>query len=208
MNLQKKLIVLVADTEMRLCVRAVLERFPKTESIPRFEYEVIGHGQHDPGCYQTPEVVLRKFIRSHDFALVIFDYDGCGQRDLPTSLEEKVKRKLGQNGWNDRCECIVIEPELENWIWIDSQEVATALGWGKFADLKYHLVTKHLWNPAFPKPERPKEAAEEAIRAKRGNWSPRIHEAIGKNASFKSCTSPSFLKFKDTIVRWFSPENP
>jgi hypothetical protein len=62
---------------------------------------------------------------------VLFDYYGCGAEHemAPEEIEDEVEEKLSRSGWEDRARCVVIDPELEVWVWSDSPEVDRCLGW-------------------------------------------------------------------------------
>ena len=147
--------------------------------------------------------MLREYIQDFDFAIVLFDYEGCGKFNPAIELEQEVENRLSMNGWQDRSVCVIIEPELENWLWAESPIVANTLGWAANDELRSYLSQQGLWPYSANKPIRPKEALEAALSRKKVRFSQSIHQAIAAKASFKSCTSPSFLKFKDTIINWF-----
>ncbi len=140
----------------------------------------------------------------------MFDHEGCGaEHKSAAEIETELERQLITRGWNNRNAVIVIEPELENWIWTNSLHTAKAMGWEDLATLTAWLTAQKWLQPNAKKPNHPKEAMEAAVKYRlRKPITKEMFESIAAKASFKSCTSPSFIKFKDTIVRWFTTENP
>lgn len=51
-----------------------------------------------------------------------------------------LKERLARNGWAERAEVIVFDPEVEIWAWIDSPRTAMHLGWEDFASLRQSLA--------------------------------------------------------------------
>ena len=46
-------------------------------------------------------------------------------------IETEVEGRLHKNGWAVDAVCVVvIQPEIEAWVWAGSANVAAALGWG------------------------------------------------------------------------------
>ena len=45
------------------------------------------------------------------------------------NLETEAEQRLSSSGWDDRAVAIVLDPELEIWVWSDSPEVDDVLGW-------------------------------------------------------------------------------
>ena len=53
-----------------------------------------------------------------------------------------MEERLAANGWNDRAKAIVVDPELESWVWADSRVVEDVLGWpGHAEDLRSWLCS-------------------------------------------------------------------
>ncbi len=100
---------------------------------------------------------------------------------------------------------IVIDPELENWVWSRSIHVATALGWrDPTLDVREWLLDQnYLADTTQSKPTPPKEAMEAVLRHARKARSSAIYRAIANNVSLTSCDDPSFVKFRQTLLTWF-----
>jgi hypothetical protein len=55
----------------------------------------------------------------------------------------------------------------------------------------------------LPKPRRPKEAFEAALKEKRIQRSSAIYKQIASKASSRGCRETSFLQFQEILQRWF-----
>src|ERR1017187_627348 len=107
---------------------------------------------------------LRPFLRYFECALVVFDLEGCGQEMLGKErVEQRVCENLTVNGWEGRCEVVVIEPELESWVWDESLRIAKVLKWDKRRLKDWLLEEAFLASTTAVKPARPKEAYEQAM---------------------------------------------
>jgi len=166
---QDDLICLVADRSIEAAIVGLLSR-PKAIGIRRVEYVIRPHPERDPGCYRHAHNFLSAFRKRYAHALVIFDREGCGNEGRSREeLEEEVEGRLAGGGWRDRVRAVVLDPELECWVWSDSPHVDAALGWqGRTPALRSWLVENDFLAEGTTKPTRPKEAME---AAKGGNGS-------------------------------------
>lgn len=200
----KDLIILVADQNMRDCLDGIMPRFQHLLSTSFINYDIFVHTNRDPGCRVQSSDFLKTFQNKYKFSLVIFDKEGCGKEALTrTELEEEVERSLSCNGWINRSKAIVIEPELENWVWIKSPRLAEIINWGNTESLYQWLAEQGYMNAAGQKPNSPKEAFEKALYISKKRRSSSIYKQIASQVSFKTCTDLSFLKLKETISNWF-----
>lgn len=201
---QKALIVLTADKDMEFAVRGILGRF-KSLGIQEVAADFRVHPEHDPGCLLRGHDFLKPLINQYDHALLLLDREGSGQEiKSRVELEAEIESRLSQAGWGDRAAAIVIDPELEMWVWSDSPHVDTILGWqGKEPDLRTWLFEKGYLSTGVLKPPRPKEALEEALRAVKAPKSSSTYSRIAQKVSISSCIDPSFLKLKDVLQLWF-----
>lgn len=203
---RRDLVVLAADKDTAQSVEGILHRHPSLQ-IRAITFDIITHPQHDPGCLGQSAALLAVYQNSHSRALVVFDREGCGQDEASREdLEIQVEEHLSITGWQDRSAVIVIDPELENWIWSRSHHVSHALGWQDTAmDVRQWLLEKNfLTNDTQPKPDRPKEAMEAVLRHVRKARSSAIYRAIANSVSLTRCDDPSFVKFRQTLQEWFS----
>lgn len=198
--------VLVADKNMSQALRGILET-PARLGVRQID--ILGihvHPKRDPAVYRQAHDFLRSFQRQSDYALVLFDRDGCGSTRSREELELDIETRLAQNGWGRRCAAICIEPELESWVWSKSPHVASALGWER-QELQSWLDEGGHWPKPARKPAKPKEVVEAALRAKNIPRSSSIYYEIATKVSFDGCSDPAFQKLRQTLSSWFSPED-
>jgi len=143
--------------------------------------------------------------------MVLFDKEGCGREKYSsTEIEEEVERRLSINGWDERCAAIVIDPELEAWVWSDSSEVDKVFGWNnRKPPLREWLKSNTpYWSRERLKPERPKEALRSAMKEVRQPFSSRLFADLAQTVSLERCIDPSFNKLKIILKTWFTPVKP
>lgn len=201
------LVVLVADADIKQAVRGLLSR-SESLGIRPCEPRLQRHPMRDSGCHTGAAEMLRPLGRSYRFALVIFDHHGCGSDEPREAIEQRVEESLAASGWEqDRCKAIVIEPELEAWLWNGSPHVAEALGWGTdYRGLQRYLRRRGLWPDGAPKPLDPKSAMRLALRgAPMGTprWTSDRFSRIARRTTLANCTDPAFVELRATLRRWF-----
>jgi len=194
---------------MRFAVRGVLGRWQALgirELAPT--PEILVHPYRDPRCLKRAHEFLRPFCRQYDHALVVFDHEGSGaERRTREELEDRVEDRLRQSGWGDRAGAVVVDPELEAWVWSDSPEVATALGWqGRAPGLREWLLREHFLGEGEVKPSRPKEAMETAIRLARKPRSAALFSQLAAKVSLRRCEDQAFKKLTGLLREWFPRE--
>lgn len=197
------LVCLVADSDMKAAIEQLFER-PKSLGTRDFKFKVLKHQKHDPGCFKNSEEILDLYCSDTEHALVILDYDWGG---VPASngseLEGKLEQSLNkryEEGW---AKAVVIEPELEAWVFSTSPHVAKILGWPSNQDLRSFLTSSDLWMPEEPKPNDPKVALETALRRRQIPRSPSIYRQLAERVSTRSCTDRSFVRLKSLLKGWF-----
>lgn len=201
----KDLLILTADKNTKSAVEGVLTR-PRALHIRQVTTDVFVHPHSDPGCLRESHEFLRPFTKQYRHALVIFDREGCG-KDLadPRELENSVEQELANSGWSKRNAVIVLDPELEIWIWSDSPHVADVLGWTQGVEsLRNWLIAQSYLRPGDAKPQHPKEAMEGALREVRRSRSSAVYAELAKKVSFARCNDLAFEKLKATLRNWFS----
>lgn len=198
------LVVLVPDKNMKFALTALLSR-PADLEIRSVTSDIYVHVERDPGCFLKCDSFLRSFIRSHMHALVVFDREGCGrEHQSRQQLESQTEEKLSRSGWNDRNAAVVLDPELESWVWSKSPQVARILDWeGRDPGLHDWLAAKGYIVQNRIKPSRPKEALEGALRIVRKPRSSSIYFQLARDVQFQDCADPSFLKLRDILSKWF-----
>lgn len=209
----RDLFVVVADLDAENAVKTLLCERQKALGVEiRFNPDHIPHGDllrysgRDAGCRTMAVELLRPQRECYRHALLLFDRHGCGADNRPREgIERELEVQLEKNGWeNGRAAVIVIDPELEIWVWSESPHVAGALGWGNdHSGLKSFLFERGLWRAGQAKPHRPKEAMREACRRKRVALESPIFADLASNVGLRGCTDSAFKKFRNCLRRWF-----
>lgn len=202
------LVLLVADKQMAETVRGILSR-PRALGIRTISFTVYAHPNKDPGCRREAHRFLRPFQDDFRRGLVLFDRQGCGApEDAPAEdVETRVEKKLRRAGWEDRARCVVIDPELEVWVWSDSPEVGECLGWpSREPRVQDWLRSTGRWPDDASKPPHPKEALEHALETVRQPRSSALFRDLAESVSFGRCTDPSFQRFHKRLQEWFAED--
>ena len=200
---------LVADKNMEAAVQAILAR-PEAMGIRAIDREYFVHPRRDPGCFHESAEILRGYRDRASHALVLLDHAWDG---APGETGEALEQLLGQALANefdrDWVEPVVIDPELEVWVFSDSPHVAAALGWADTsanltgANLRTALQEHGFWPEGTEKPSDPKAAVHFALRAARKPRSSSIYRELGDRVSLERCRDRAFLRFKRLLASWF-----
>jgi hypothetical protein len=201
------LVCLVADKNMEAVVQALLGR-PESMGIRAVQGEILVHPRRDPGCFHGAAELLRAYQGSALHALVLMDraWEGAPENTgeaLERILGAALTREFGE-GW---AEPVVIDPELEAWLFADSPHVEAALGWTRpDQGLRSALRSRQMWPDGAAKPSDPKAAVEFALVEVRRPRSSSIYREIAQKVSVQRCQDRSFLRFRQLLARWFPPQ--
>lgn len=198
------LIVLVADADAEAGIGALLKRHEALQIRP-IQFKILRHPGHDAGAYREAPEVLRPYLNQADYALVIFDREGCGKETFAaTAIENDVEKRLAANGWqkhNQLCAgVIVLDPELEAWVWTKSPHVAGVIG---LDQSRLNALLGSVPCNAAGKPERPKEALQKALRLAKKPVSPALYQKLAENVSLTGHTERAFHKLVSLLRTWF-----
>lgn len=203
---RKDLYVLVADQDMVETMAGLLNR-TKSLRIRRIRHTISKHLNRDSGCRTDATRYLRSFISTCRYALIIFDRHGCGSDGSCNEIQSDVERDLAANGWRDRSKAIVIDPELENWVWNGSNQVPRVLGCGSsYEDLRTWLHAKGLWPSNCDKPPNPKKSMRAALRHGKRKFSAKLFGDLAKSTTLATCNDRAFNELGDTLRLWFPME--
>jgi hypothetical protein len=201
---EKDLVVLVADGQIEFAVRGLLTR-SEAIGFQELSVDIHVHPNKDPGCLRRGHDFLRPFYRQYRHALIMLDREGCGREGASRQdLENELEKRLSTAGWADRAAAIILDPELEIWVWSDSPVVDAALGWAhRTPRLAEWLQSESYLTGGHTKPAHPKEAMEHALRLARKGRSSAVFYELAKQVSVNRCSDPAFLKFKSVLQGWF-----
>ena len=201
----KDLIVLAADKDMQSALAGLLRTRRLALGIRTVTFDILVHSQHDPACARQGVSFLQNYAKDYHHGLLVFDHEGCGREsDSPEALQRELDQQFSSSAWGERAKAIVIDPELEAWVWSRSPHVATVTGWsGRSPSLRDWLVSRDLLRRGQSKPDRPKEALHAALREAGVARSASVYEQLAEKVSVRNCADRSFGELKATLSAWF-----
>jgi hypothetical protein len=208
MNGALDLVVLVADSDAEWTLQTLLESRTQALGIRRIRAKVIRDPRHDPSVFRHGPELLRAYLAHAGYALALLDREGSGREHQQTAqeMEDDIEERLAQDGWADehgfRAAAIVLDPELEVWVWSSSPHVARVIGLEQ-AQLE-EVLAGFPANPAG-KPECPKKALEAALKRSRRPRSSRIFQELAEQVSLRA-NERAFDKLRQTLQTWFPLE--
>ena len=210
---KRDLFVVVADLDAENAISTLLRDRQQSLGI-RLDFnpdrppegDLMRYAKRDSGCYKDAVNLLRTPQRTHNHAMLLFDRHGCGADDKPrTEIEPKIEKQLVANGWPaGTVSVVVIEPELEAWVWATSPWVADVLGWHRERRrLRPFLAQEGLWDNDAPKPNDPKMAMERALQEQQKPLGARLFSDLAARVRINQCQDPAFAKLRQTLQQWF-----
>ena len=203
------LVCLVADNSMQAAVSELLDR-PHALGIRSITKEIPVHRERDSGCCYAPMKVLRAYRGSAKHALIILDHDWDGVPETTgAELESFIEERLERDGIEGWAVPVVIDPELEAWVFSDSPHVDKVLGWtNRNPTLREALEQQKLWGPKDSKPADPKAALEWVLKtAGRRPISSAYFRNLARRVSTKRCQDRAFLRFRKLLQDWLPPDS-
>lgn len=199
------LVCLVACKNIEAVIGAALQRH-ESLGVRQLTHKITPHPQRDSACFHRPEPLLQPFLNEARHALVVLDRAWEGAKSAAaTDMENDLDSRLAKlkRGWG---KAIVIDPEVEAWLFRRSPRLEEKLGWHRRTPgLTEELAKRGLWPEDAAKPADPKAAIEWALRQV---WKPRssaIYREIAAVLGMKDCVDPSFTRFRATLQSWFPP---
>jgi len=204
---------LLADKDMKFALKGLFERPAAHRSIGcapfafDIEKDCLVAGNHDPDIYRKSAGYALPIQRSHRHLVVMLDSTWGGSPG-PDVISQQITTDLGRSGWpEDNVVVIVIDPELEVWVWQDRPHVEEALAFDRVRfsapSLRAWLAERGLWPQDEMKPSHPKKAFTEALARASRPRSSTIYEKIASRVSLQHCTDPAFTMLCDALRRWF-----
>ena len=196
------LVVLVADKNMQFALQGALDR-PQALGIRPLTYEFRSHMGRDGGVRTTGADVLARETTRFNHALMLLDFEGCGQEnDDALTLETQLDQKLN-TAWGDRAKAIVIAPEVDVWLWGNDNALREILHWPREESIRDWLREKGFSFTADGKPVRPKEALDAMRPVHKQPRSSAMYEKVTKRISLKKCTDSAFIRLRTQLESWF-----
>ena len=196
------LVVLVADKNMQFALQGALAR-PQALGVRPFTFEFRSHMGRDGGVRTTGADVLAREATRFRHALMLLDFEGCGQEeDAPLVIEAQLDQKL-QMVWNASAKAIVISPEVDAWLWGNDAVLRDALHWPQDGSIRDWLRGKGFAFNADEKPVRPKEALDAMRSVHKQPRSSAMYEKVTKRISLQNCTDAAFIRLRAQLQAWF-----
>lgn len=199
------LVLLVPGADEDAALGTLLSERRKSLRIRPIRFKILRHPLRDPGCFRTSPELLRPYQRTAAYALVIFDREGSGREgDAADRVARDLRDRLAATGWGDRAAVVVIDPELETWVWTDSPALDKTLGWeGRSPRLRAWLSEAGLWPEDSAKPPRPKEALQRVLLETRRRSTSVLFQDLARTLSLERCQDPAFQGLRHTLRSWF-----
>lgn len=214
----RDIVFLVADGEMQATVEGFFENpaFDTRLQCARFEFDtkqdLIKHPRKDPGVYQDGHNLLKSYVDTHNYAVVMVDFafnDNLQTMDYQQFCET-IKANMRAAGWPDeRFFVMAINPELEVLMWqADTSRIEPIFDYPREREgisLREWLQRRNLWDADALKPADPKSAIN--IASSQGWGRKKAHtqlfKRIAKDVSFKGCADESFNGLLQQIQAWY-----
>jgi hypothetical protein len=199
------LYVLVADLDQQQALQALLGSRAESLGIRGVRFEVTKHPQRDGGCFTGAPALLQTLQSQAAHAIVVLDREGCGAEDKSAEeIESDLDARLTSSGWGSRARSVVIDPEIEIWVWSSSPHVDDTLGWtGRSPTLREWLVRQGFLQASEDKPARPKEALRAALRESQMRPSAALFAQLAERVGLERCRDRSFRRLRETLSSWF-----
>ena len=200
----KDLVCVVADKQIAATLEELLLR-RRALGIRPVEAEILVHPHHDPGCYARPADLLRGYRHAAEHALIVLDHAWEGVPAASgAALEALIDEKLEEAGMADWAVPVVIDPELETWVFSASPHVPDVLGWKlSWSPIREALEERNPWAAADAKPADPKAAIEYILRRTGKSRSASLFRRLARKVNTAGCRDRAFLRLKELLRGWF-----
>ena len=120
------------------------------------------------------------------------------------NLENQLDAALSEE-WGSDAKAIVIEPEVDIWMWGAETHIREVVDWHSQAGIRGRLAhDSDFYFSAHGKPERPKEALEAVFRHAQLPRSSAHYEALARRLSLARCQTQLSFDFAERWLRGFN----
>jgi hypothetical protein len=196
------LVLLVADKNAQFALNGALCR-PESLGIRKIEFTFLVHPGRDGGARKSGPEMLRLETRRFQHAVLLFDLEGSGAESSDARLLEQQLDSQLAAAWRGRAKAVVIEPEVDIWLWGSDNAMQQVLRWTDPTPLRSWLVQKGFDFTVEGKPKRPKEAFEEVVRKCRLPRSSSLYSEITGKLSLQRCNDPAYRRLSAKLREWF-----
>lgn len=207
----KDLLVFAADADTGAFIGALLDR-PEALGIRRVTFDIKRHDRRDPGMVTDGPERARLWKGHYEKALLIWDHEGSGRerKQTPAQAAADIAGRMDDVTWANNHTVVVLEPELEIWLWHCESALRAHLDVSADELLKWIEVFagRARETPEAVKRDSPKDLFEDIVKVRlKRTISPRDFEHIGRRASIRGLMScPSFAAIAGALREWFPPE--
>lgn len=199
------LLLLVPDKNTQFALKGALTRHDALGIRP-IEFDFLVHSGRDGGVRSSGATLAALKRNQFKHLLMIFDHEGSGAESKPASeLTLELEKQLDRH-WGTDAHVIVIEPEVDVWMWGSDNVLSQLLKWNDFAGIREWLQAKGYEMDGNDKPLRPKEALEEVLMRLKEPRSSSLYEKIAQRLSLPRCKDPAFVRMHKILQNWFPRE--
>lgn len=201
----KDLLLLVPDKNTQFALKGALARH-EALGIRPIEFDFLVHSGRDGGVRSSGATLAALKRNQFKHLLMIFDHEGSGAESKPASeLIHDLEKQLDRH-WGTNAHVIVIEPEVDVWMWGSDNVLSQLLKWNDFTSIREWLQAKGYEMDGNDKPLRPKEALEEVLMRLKEPRSSSLYEKIAQRLSLPRCKDPAFVRMHKILQNWFPRE--
>lgn len=198
----RDLVLLVADKNAQFALSGALCR-PEALGIRNIEFIFRVHPGRDGGARKSGPEMLNLESRRFRHAVLLFDLEGSGSELSDSlSLEQQLDSRLAAT-WQGRAKAVVIEPEVDIWLWGSDNAMQQVLRWTDPTPIRAWLMERGFDFTVEGKPRRPKEAFEEIVRKCRLPRSSSLYSEITGKLSLQRCTDSAYQRLSAKLREWF-----
>jgi hypothetical protein len=210
---RRSLVVLAADGTMEAVLREFFKKgIDRTLGCAAIDIDLRRDIFHSPlhtdgGLHKEAHKILQSRANEYEHALVVLDQHFGGDRPA-IEVRDEILGNLRAFGWDERAEVVVIDPELEVWLWQDNPNVEKALRHPRektSKSLREQLRDEKLWPDGQLKPDAPQATFDRVRQRNKAGARFGVYVQIAGSVSVKGCKDPSFLHFANTLRAWFPP---
>ncbi len=163
-------------------------------------------GYTDGGLWKHAHTNLTPFKEEYRRAVIVLDADFEPHPGSET-LQADISRNMLAAGWEENSFCVVvIDKELEAWLWAPNLNVAKAFGHNDFEQMRAALAAKQLWDDGAPKPNDLKRARDLAAKLGGKRTGSPIFRGVFGGISKRACDlcqEEGFTSMRAAIRTWF-----
>ena len=194
--------LIVADKNMDFALRGILKRHKALGIRHPITFQTVPLPGRDGGVRTGGPEALDRLRGEVSHGIIMLDWEGSGADSKALDLEKELDHRLRQT-WGNQAKAIVIEPELDVWIWGSSNAMNQSLNC-EIPDIRVWLTERGYEFDRNEKPVRPKEAIESLLFELKEPRSSALYQEIISRISLARCVDPAFVRLKTTLRHWFA----